>query len=112
MGVYLGGCWGGVCGLSPRGEKVKHRGLPGQQPLVSAAAAAGVAAAAVGSGGAPTGGRRAAARLMQAGASGDWTSAETPLPKPGGVGVGKNSFNFRIKFEEPKKQNRVMNKTL
>lgn len=66
------------------------RRLPVQRPLVSAAAAAGAAAAAAGSGGALTGGRRAAARRTQGGASWDWTSAETPLPKPGGVRLGKS----------------------
>lgn len=75
-----------------------------QQPLVSAAAAAGVAAAAVGSGGGQTVGHRGAALLTQGGASWDWTSTETPLPKPGRVTVRKVRFNFGIKLEEPNKQ--------
>lgn len=78
-----------------------------QRPLVSAAAAAGAAAAAAGSGDGLTGGHWAATRPMQGGASWDWTSAETPLLKPGGVTVGKISFNFQIKFEESNKQNTV-----
>lgn len=80
--------------------------LPGQRPLGSAAAAAGAAAAAAASGGGLRGGHRGAARQTQGGASWDWTSAETPLLKPGGVTVGKISFNYQIKFEEPNKQNR------
>lgn len=59
--------------------------LPGQRPLGSAAAAAGAAAAAAASGGGLRGGHRGAARQTQGGASWDWTSAETPLLKPGGV---------------------------